>query len=58
MIENLDKPERVTNSSKVQEAQKRLEALLASSFDAVIAIDTEKRITDFNRQAEDMLGYS
>lgn len=40
------------------ETQQRLEALLSSSFDAIIAIDSNKKIIKFNRQAEVLLGYT
>jgi len=35
-----------------------LEGLIASSLDAVISIDSDKHITVYNKQAEEMLGYT
>lgn len=44
--------------SESTEIKDRLDALIASSFDAVIAIDQDKKITVFNRMAEQVLGRS
>jgi len=43
--------------SELGETSRQLEGLIASSFDAVVAIDKDKHITVFNKQAENMLGY-
>jgi PAS domain S-box-containing protein len=39
-------------------ATERIRSMLASSLDAVVAIDTSGRITDFNPAAEAMFGFS
>nr|NIO71258.1 GAF domain-containing protein [Anaerolineae bacterium] len=44
--------------SQLTEAKERLNGLIASSLNAVIAIDQGKKITLFNRRAEDMLGWT
>jgi len=44
-------------SSGFQENQLTLKALISSSFDAIIAIDTNKKIILFNKQAEILFGY-
>jgi len=44
--------------SELAETKDRLEALIASSFDTVIAIDQDKKITDFNQQAEEMFDWT
>ena len=41
-----------------EETSKHLEGLIASSLDAVISIDGRKHITVYNKQAEEMLGYT
>ena len=43
--------------SEFHDANERLESLITSSFDAVVAIDANKRATVFNEQAERLLGY-
>ena len=43
--------------SELHDTNERLESLVTSSFDAVIAIDAAKKITEFNSQAEKLLGY-
>jgi len=42
---------------KMLENQQKLEALISSSFDAIIAIDSNKKVITFNRQAEVLSGY-
>ncbi len=44
--------------TELLESKRRLEALISSSIDAIIAIDTKKKIITVNRQAEILLGYS
>lgn len=44
--------------ARLQKNQRLLKALISSSFDAIIAIDVERKIVSFNRQAELLLGYS
>jgi PAS domain S-box-containing protein len=44
--------------SELAEAKEWREALIENAFDAVIAIDQEARITVFNRQAEEMFGWT
>jgi PAS domain S-box-containing protein len=43
--------------SQLSETKERLNGLIASSLDAVIAIDQDKKITVFNRRAEEMFGW-
>jgi PAS domain S-box-containing protein len=43
--------------SALFETKKRLDGLIASSFDAVIAIDAANKITVFNERAQEMFGY-
>ncbi len=47
---------RAQQAVRVSEARKR--AILASSLDAVITMDHEGRIVEFNRAAEQLFGYS
>lgn len=44
--------------SELSEAHQWRKALIENSFDAVIAIDQNRKITVFNRRAEDMLGWT
>lgn len=43
--------------SELNEATEWRKALIENAFDAVIAIDQKRRITVFNQQAEEMLGW-
>jgi PAS domain S-box-containing protein len=43
--------------SKLERTSKQLDSLVANSLDAVIYIDKDKRITVYNKQAEEMFGY-
>jgi PAS domain S-box-containing protein len=58
LMEN-DSDQTVGDSSltRMLESQQMLEALISNSFDAIIAIDPDKKIIKFNRQAEILLGY-
>ena len=42
---------------QIQESQEILDAIISSSFDAIVAIDTKKNIIEFNHQAELLTGY-
>jgi PAS domain S-box-containing protein len=44
--------------SELTETEEQLHALIASSFDAVVAIDQDRRITTFNQRAEEMFGWT
>ncbi|WP_420631254.1 GAF domain-containing protein [Candidatus Leptofilum sp.] len=44
--------------SKLYEERERKQALLQSSLDAIVAIDNNKRITVFNKQAEKFFGHT
>ncbi len=44
--------------SQLSEAKEWREALLDSAFDAMIAIDQDRKITIFNQRAEEMLGWT
>lgn len=44
--------------TKSQKAKEELDGLIASSFDAVIVIDTDNKIIVFNKQAENIFDYS
>lgn len=43
--------------SQLNETKEKLAAMIENSFDAVIAIDMDTRITVFNQRAEEMLGW-
>ena len=43
--------------TELKESKRTLEALISSSIDAIIAIDPDKKIIKFSRQAENLLGY-
>ena len=42
--------------SALRESEKRLSGIIGSAMDAMITINDEERITDFNKAAEDMFG--
>lgn len=44
--------------SALREAEDRLRAIVGSTFDAIVALDTDGRITDFNGAAERLFGRS
>ncbi|HPO87490.1 MAG TPA: GAF domain-containing protein [Candidatus Hydrogenedentes bacterium] len=44
--------------TRVRQGRQYLEDLISNSFDAVISLDSNKRITVFNKQAEKMFGYT
>jgi PAS domain S-box-containing protein len=44
--------------SELSEAKEWREALIENAFDAVIAIDQDRRITVFNQRAEEMTGWT
>lgn len=44
--------------AELAEAKEWQEALIENAFDAVIAINQDKKITVFNRRAEEMLGWT
>jgi PAS domain S-box-containing protein len=52
-----DITERKQIQEKLRESQKRLEGVIASAMDAIIAIDHEHRIVVFNAAAENMFGF-
>ena len=52
-----DVTERIKLEEEVVEAKEFLHSILESSADAIIATDTDQRITYFSRGAEEMLGY-
>ena len=43
--------------TSLQETKEILDAIISSSYDAIVAIDTDKRIIEFNHQAETLTGY-
>ena len=45
-------------TSELQEARTRLEAVVAGMGEALIATDSDGRITDFNRSAQELFGIS
>ena len=55
---NSKKSQNNGSNDELRKAKRQLEALISSSFDAIIAIDPDKKIVTFNKQAEDLLGYS
>jgi len=52
----VDITERKQIREKLRESQKRLEGIIASAMDAIIAVDQEHRIIVFNTAAEKMFG--
>lgn len=54
----VDITERKLAEEKVRESQERLESIVASAMDAIIAIDRQGRIIVFNAAAESMFGCS
>jgi len=54
----VDITERKMAEEKVRESQERVESIIASAMDAIIAIDTDHRIVVFNAAAESMFGCS
>jgi PAS domain S-box-containing protein len=48
----------ITQKRKAEETQKRLVAILEQTADAVVAIDLDGKVTDWNRGAELLYGYS
>ena len=54
----VDITERKLAEEKVRESQKRLEGIISSAMDAIIAIDSDRRIVVFNAAAESMFGCS
>lgn len=49
--------EKARGFTRLHQIQERLDRLIDSSFDAVIAIDLDDRVVVFNERAETMLGY-
>lgn len=50
--------ERVAAERMLRENEARKDAVLRSTLDAIIAIDADGRITEFNRAAEETFGYT
>jgi len=56
MTVQVDITERKQIQERLRESQERLEGIIASAMDAVIAVDEEQRIVVFNTAAEKMFG--
>ena len=56
MTVQVDVTERKQIGEKLRESQNRLEGIIASAMDAIIAVDQEHRIVVFNTAAEKMFG--
>lgn len=48
----------ISNQRRALHAERRLAAIIASSEDAIVGIDLEMTVTDWNHGAEEMYGYS
>jgi len=53
----VDITERLRTQQALRESQARSQAILASALDAVITIDQQGRVVEFNPAAENMFGY-
>jgi len=43
---------------QLRQTKEQLDALIENSFDAIIAIDQDRKVTVFNRRAEEMFGWT
>ncbi|MFQ5885092.1 MAG: PAS domain S-box protein, partial [Thermoplasmata archaeon] len=54
----IDITDRKRSEEALEESKEQIENLVKSSLDMIIAVDNKRRITEFNKAAEETFGYS